>query len=149
MSVENLSAAIDGRLLPTILEQVFPTRRHLDLQLLGRCGDDLAKSRKRVPTRLEVAVPKCPDEEQHQCHKRGARGCPEPECPQPLILKVAQDGVGEERAEVQGQVEVAEEGDFGPSFSEVLLIELVRAEGANVWLIASISQGNQVDCKVK
>lgn len=96
-----------------------------------------------------MAVPRGSGEEQEEGGDGGGGGDPESESPHALVLEEPQNGVGEEGAEVQGEVEVAEEGDLGVALFRVLFVELVGAEGGNVGLIAAIAESCEVNREVE
>jgi len=68
-----------------------------------------------------MPVPVGPTEEEDKGEEGGADGGPEAQGPLSLILKVKEEGVGEERAQVEGLAEVAKEGDLGMGILSVIL----------------------------
>lgn len=147
--VKDLSVAIGGALLGIKIIQVFSVLWQADLPLLKRRNKNLAKAGKWVASRLEMPVPRSPEKKQYKCRKGRSTRHPKPKGPHSFILKVSQNGVGEEGAKVQSQVEVAKKGHFWESLLWVLFIKLVSPKCSNVWLVASISKGNEVDREVK
>lgn len=150
LCVEDPSASTSYlELLPVLLVQVGGPRRHRDPPFPRRGNDHLAEYRDGVATWLAVAVRRGRTHEDEQCHEGGHSGGPEAPGPNATVLEVAQAGVGEEGAQVEGKVEVEEEGVFGVGFFGVVLVELVRPKRSNGGLVAPVPQGNHVDDKVK
>nr|GMD65183.1 Os03g0823550 [Ipomoea batatas]GMD71740.1 Os03g0823550 [Ipomoea batatas] len=113
---------------------------HLHLPFPSSRHDHLAKPGQRVPFGREMPIPRCPNEEQNQSRERGGGGGPKPQRPHGLVFEVDQNRVGKQRPEIQGQVEVAEEGHLGVALLRVILVELVGPERRHVGLVPAVPQ---------
>nr|GLL40806.1 unknown [Ipomoea trifida] len=130
MGVEYFS----GANFPINFMELIRITRHLHLPLPSSRHDHLAKPGQRVPFGREMPIPRCPNEEQNQSRERGGGGGPKPQRPHGLVFEVDQNRVGKQRAEIQGQVEVAEEGHLRVALLRVILVELVGPERRHVGL---------------
>nr|GMD62508.1 Os04g0597816 [Ipomoea batatas] len=128
MSVEYFS----GANFPINFMELIRITWHLHLPLPSSRHHHLAKPGQRVPFGREMAVPGRPNEEQHQSREGRGGGGPKPQRPHGLVFEVDQNRVGKQRPEIQGQVEVAEEGHLRVALLRVILVELVGPERRHV-----------------
>ena len=147
--MQKLPATGGIRLLVALVQADHSGGRRARLPFPGRGDGDLANPPDRVPSGLEIAIPERPAEEKQERGGGGGGGGPEAERPAALVLEVAEEGVGEERAEVEGEVEVAEEGDLGVRLGGVVLVELVGAQGGDVGLVPAVAEGDHVQRDVE
>lgn len=76
-------------------------------------------------------------------HRRTTRQ-PESQRPHAFVLNIAQHSIGEERPQVQSQVEPAEKTDFGRSFFSIFFIKLVCSKCCYGRLVSSIAKGYKI-----
>ena len=107
----------------------------LQVALAERSDEHLRHACQRVARWFAVAVVRCAKQKEQKPERDSDGGDPEAHDPHALVLVERQEGVGEEGADVERQVEVAEEGEFGASLHGVRVIKLVRSQRRYRWLI--------------
>jgi len=120
------------------------TRGHLDVPLVERSSEHLHHARDRVASGLEVAVVRRAEEEDEKPKRHSHCGGPEAPDPHALVLVERQEGVGEEGADVERHVEVAEEGKLGAPLRGVRLVELVGPERRHRRLVPADPERSRV-----
>ena len=87
---------------------------------LAECSDEhLRHACERVARLFAVAVVRRAKEKEQKPEGNSNSGDPKAHDPHALVLVERQEGVGEEGADVERQVEVAEEGELGASLHSV------------------------------
>lgn len=89
------------------------------------------------------------EHEQHEGKQHNDAGDSEPKAPADVVLDVAEDDEGDHDAAANSEVPPVEEGAPGDAFLGVVLVELVRAEGLDAGLVASLGDCHQVEGDVE
>jgi hypothetical protein len=144
-----LPAALDSRFLVMKVIQVFPCRADFGTPIPSRGHQHLHDPSDGAAPGLLVPVEPAPKEEAPNGERHSHRGDAESPTPSHMHLDVHERGRGNERTDVDGEVEPVEERRLALLLFRVVLVKLVGSKGGHAWFDAPCAQGYEVEGQVE
>lgn len=144
-----LPAALDPRLLVMKIIQVFSCGADFDTPIPKRGHQHLHDASDGAAPGLLVPVEPTPYKEAPNRKSHSHCGDAEPPTPTHMHLDVHEHGRGDERTNVDGEVEPVEERRLAFLLLWVVLVKLVSSKGGDAWFDAPCAQCYEVEGQVK